>query len=228
VAIVLACAVLATVALAGGAAGCGSTDVASSTTAKPVSTISVQGAAATDSEGTATTKVQTSTTAKASSTTTEESATTTTTKGTPTTSAGSSSTDSSTDTSAALSPALQKYKSDMSEWAAVLQTLPEGDPLEITDVVDTSQVDVDAAVEFASAVHGLLDQLKAVKPPAEVTPAHEKLVDVITDMIAVTDRAVEALKNKDQTAMDAAQAEKAAIEDRTGPVLEALAPFLGG
>jgi hypothetical protein len=228
-AMILVCAVVAAVALARAAAGCGPTGVTSSTTAQAESTTLSEATAGTDSAGTSTTKAKTSTTAKGASTTTGASGATTTSNanGATTTSAGPDGTDSSTETTVALSPALQQYKSDMSQWAAIFETLPEGDPTEITDVIDTSQVDVDAAVQFAAAVHGLLDQLKAIQPPAEIAATHQKLVDVIADLVAATDKAVDALKNKDQAAMDAVLADKAAIEDRAGPVFESLTPFLG-
>jgi hypothetical protein len=185
-------------ALVIGAVACGSGTAATTTTAQPATT----------------------TTAMATSTTTSQAA--------PATTSSSGPTASSTATSFQLSPAMRQYGTELSDFGMALASLPEGSPLGITDVSKLTSAEIQAAAAYATAVHTVLDKLKAIQPPAEIAASHQKLVYAINGFVAATDKGVQALQNRDQAALSGAQSDAVTYYTQMGTSIEELRPYLSG
>jgi hypothetical protein len=165
------------------------------------------------------TQAATTTATAAPATTTESSATTATTAA-----AGSV-----TLPSLQMTPELQAYIQQMQTWAGALDVLPSADdPLLITDLSEVTDVQVKAAEAFATAAHGALDQLKAIKPPAEVAALQESLISALSSEVDATDKAVQALRSKDQAMLDAAIAESGQLESQWEGLMDSLESLLTG
>jgi hypothetical protein len=200
-------------ALAFGAVACGSggdtsTTAAPGTTAAPQTTTSGAGsdttAASTGTSGTTATSAAAVTTTSAAGT------------------------DSTTGSSIAVTPEMEKYKTDMMAFAQALMSLPSaGDPSKFTDLSKLTEADTQAATAFIGVIHEALDKLKAIQPPAEFAALHQQLVDGIDKMVEVTDKAMAAVLKKDQAAFDAAKTEGEAVAAGLEGLIEQLSPVFG-
>ena len=168
---------------------------------------------------TSSTRVVTTTSAVVPATTTSGAATTDTT----------AATDSVTLPSLQMTPELQAYVQKMQVFAAALQVLPAADdPLSVTDASEVTAAQVKAGEAFATMAHGALDQLKAINPPAEVAAFHENLGTVLLAEVNATDKAAQALRNKDQATLDAAKAQSGQLEMQWSGLMESLQSLLSG
>jgi hypothetical protein len=163
--------------------GCGGSTAGSTTTSSP--------AAVTTAPPTTTTTSATTTTSQATTTTTAAPATTT------------------SGAATALTPELKAYALQLVAWGTALQQIPQADGFSITDISKVTAAQLKAAEAYATALHGALDQLKAIKAPAEAAVVHESLTTAFSGLVDATDNGVKALKNKDQAALDAANAQAA-------------------
>ena len=188
---------LVVTALVIGGTGCGSGTAATTTTAQPATT----------------------TTAMTTSTTTSAAAQATT--------SSSSTTVSSTATSVQLSPAMQKYRTEILAFGQALVSLPNGDPTSVSDVSEVTSEDLQAATAFVTAMHGAVDKLKTIQPPPEIAAVHKQLVDAVSGLAAVTDKSMQALKDKDQAALSAAQSEGKPLAAKILTLLQGLQSQLG-
>jgi hypothetical protein len=175
-----------------------------------------------------TTTVQATTSSTRAVTTTSAVAPATTTSGAATTDT-TAATDSVTLPSLQITPELQAYIEKMQVFAASLQVLPAADdPLSVTDASEVTAAQVTAGEAFATMAHGALDQLKAIQPPAEVAAFHENLIVVLLAEVNATDKAAQALRNKDQAMLDAAKAESGQLEMQWSGLMDSLQSLLSG
>jgi hypothetical protein len=188
-----------------GLTACGST-ISTTTTAGP--------AAASSTTGPSTTAGPASTTA-----TVPSSAGTSVTAPTGTTTSSSA--------ASTLTPEMQTYLTAFTAFVGAFDNAPDTSFLDITDPATATAVDLRAADEASAFIHGLLGQLDAMKPPAQVKSLHDSFVHVIKGEVATMDDFIKALKDKDparmKTAHDALVQNVAQME----PVLTQLGAALG-
>lgn len=123
----------------------------------------------------------------------------------------------------------RREEAGLGTWGAVLQSVPsEGDSLEVTDVAKVTDAQVQAAVAVATQAHAALDQLKAIKPPAEMVAFQASLVTLISGAVDLTDKAVQALQKKDQSGLDAAKTQADQLESQLTGLMTSLMPLLLG
>ena len=128
-----------------------------------------------------------------------------------------------------MTPAVQAYIKQMQAWADALDLLPQAsDPLSITSVSTVTDEQVQAAAAFATMAHGALDQLKTIKPPAEVAAFQESLTTALSSQVDATDKAAQALRNKDQAMLDAAIAQGDQIELQWSALMDSVQSLLTG
>lgn len=164
------------------------------------------------------------TTTAAPTTTTAAPATTTSAAGTPTTAAGSV-----TLPSLQMTPEVQTYLQHMQQWLTALNSISStDDPLKITDVSKVTDAQITAAEAVASKAHAALDQLKAITPPAALAAVHQSLVTLISGAADLTDKAIAALKKKDQAALTAVEAQANQLEAQMNSLFQSLLPLLMG
>jgi hypothetical protein len=195
------------------------------------------GLAACGSGGTTTTAAPATTTTIAP-TTTAAVATTTTAATTATTAAATVTTAASTDTTAAgsftmpsiqMTPEIQAYAQQLTAWAATLQSLPDSaDPLQFTDVSQVTDAQVAAGEAGVKQIRTAVDQLKAITPPAELAQFQTLLANAILSEADIAERALDAIKNKDQAAFDAAKADGDKLEEQMNGLFDSLMPLLMG
>jgi len=175
--IVLGCIAVAVILV--GATACGSSTSGSSTTTVPFPTTVSTGP---------------STTSTAAAVSTSEA-------GTAPSSTSSSSAVTSTASSVALTPELQAYANELEAFVSAFDSAPDTSFLRITDPAAATAADIQQADTASTFVHKLLDQLVAIKPPAQVAALHTKLVGVFQAEVKAMDDFISALKNKDAAAM---------------------------
>jgi hypothetical protein len=122
---------------------------------------------------------------------------------------------------------MQQYRTELLAFGQALMSLPQGDPTSVSDVSKVTSADLQAATAFVTAMHSALDKLKAIKPPAEIAGPHQKLVDAITSLVAATDKSMQALQDKDQAALVAAQSDASALSEQILTLLGELQTQLG-
>ena len=128
-----------------------------------------------------------------------------------------------------MTPEVLAYIKQMQAWADALDLLPQADdPLSITSVSKVTDEQVQAAAAFAIMAHGALDQLKAIKPPAEVAAFQESLTTALSSQVDATDKAAQALRNKDQAMLDAAIAQGGQIELQWSALMDSVQSLLTG
>ena len=189
-----------------GVVGCGSGTAATTSTAQPITTA----------------LPATTTTVMATSTTTPAPATT----------AGSGAIASSTATSLQATPTTSDYGTAMYNFALDFATLPTGSALMVLDMSTVTSADVQAASAYVTALSGVLDELKAIQPPAEVAATHQKLVDAMSGLLAAAGKGAQALQAKDQAALSTAQSDaqpvRNADHDLDAGVEAVLQALIGG
>ena len=207
--VVLILLILALIALALVATACG---VAKTTTTIQATTTSSQAA-------TGSTQGVTTTSVAAGATTTSGGVTTT-------------STEAATSVTLPSLPAtaeVQAYIEQMQAWAGALDTLSQADdPLSITDVSEVTDAQLKAVEDFATRAHAALAQLKAIKPPAEAAVFQEALITSLSGQVDATDKAVQALKNKDQALLDAAIAQGGQLALEWSGLMDSVQSLLTG
>ena len=163
---------------------------------------------------TATTATQSVTaTVAASSSTTMTAPTTTTTMATTTTTEAATSTTSATGPSTAstiaMTPDVVKYVADFMAWTNAIQGIASqlGGLEMARDVTKISAADLKAAEASVAVVHKFADQLRRIKAPAVVAAVHQKVVAGFDDLVAILDKELRAMRNKDQAGVEAAMAE---------------------
>jgi type IV pilus biogenesis protein CpaD/CtpE len=177
---------------------------------------------------------KTTTTAAPATTTTAASVTTTTAAaGTATTAAGGAATTlpagSFTVPSIEMTADVQAYIAQMQTFATALSAIPDADdPLNITSVSGVTDAQITAAEAISTQAHAALDQLKAITPPASLKQLHDGLTQLIATAVDATDKAISALKSKDQAALDAAIAQAKTMDSQMNSMFESLAPLLMG
>jgi hypothetical protein len=183
--------------------------------------------------GGTTTTIQATTTSTQAATTSTQTATTTSANTSATTASGAATTATTATTesvtlpSLQMTPAVQAYIKQMQAWANTLDLLPEADdPLSITDASDVTDAQVKAGEAFATAARGDLDQLKAIKPPAEAAAFQETLITALSGEVDATDKALQAVQNKDQAMLDAAVAQGDQLESQWGGLMDSLSSLL--
>jgi hypothetical protein len=198
-----------------GAVACGSSASTTTSSAQPESTTTTAVSATT------TVAVSTTSVASSSSSSTESS----------TSSSGAGTTEStgpsSTTSSIAMTPELEKYKTEMTAWATAVQQTPDSAFLKITDPTAATPADIQKADAFSASVRKVLDQLKAIQPPAQVADAHNKLVKVFGDEITAVDDFIKALRNKDAAAMKTASDKGKQLGSELEQLLGQLSSYLG-
>jgi hypothetical protein len=122
---------------------------------------------------------------------------------------------------------MQQYRTELLAFGQALMSLPEGDPTSVSDVNKVTGADLEAATTFVTAMHSALDKLEAIKPPAEIAGPHQKLADAITSLVAATDKSMQALQEKDQAALVAAQSDASALSEQILTLLGELQTYLG-
>jgi hypothetical protein len=126
-----------------------------------------------------------------------------------------------------MTPEVQTYLQQMQQWAAALNAISStDDPLKITDASKVTDAQITAAEAVASKAHAALDQLKAITPPAALAAVHQSLVTLISSAADLTDKAIDALKKKDQAALTAVEAQANQLENQMNSLFESLAPLL--
>jgi hypothetical protein len=164
------------------------------------------------------------TTTAAPTTTTTAPATTTSAAGTATTAAGSV-----TVPSIQMTPEVQTYLQQMQQWTVALNSISRtDDPLKITDASKVTDAQITAAEAIATKARAALDQLTAIKPPAAFAAVHQSLVTLISSAADLTDKAIDALKKKDQAALSAVEAQANQLETQMNSLFESLLPLLMG
>ena len=164
------------------------------------------------------------TTTAAPATTTTVMATSTTTAA-PATTASSGATASPTSTSPQATSALSQYGTAMYNFALDFASLPTGSALMVLDMSTVTNADVQAATAYVTALRGLLDELKAIQPPAEVAATHQKLVDAISGLLAAASKGAQALQAKDQAALSTAQSDAQPYETQITALTQELKPY---
>ena len=128
-----------------------------------------------------------------------------------------------------MTPEVQTYIKQMQVWADALDLLPQADdPLSITSVSKVTDEQVQAAAAFAIMAHGALDQLKAIKPPAEVAAFQESLTTALSSQVDATDKAAQALRNRDQAMLDAAITQGDQLELQWSELMDSVQSLLTG
>ena len=126
-----------------------------------------------------------------------------------------------------MTPEAQDYIKQMQAWADALDLLPQADdPLSTTDVSEVTDEQVQTAAAFAATAHGALDQLKAIKPPANLAAFQESLTTALSGEVDATDKALQALRNKDQAMLDAAIAQSDQLGSQWGGLMDSLDSLL--
>ena len=167
----------------------------------------------------------------AATTTTAQPATTTTAMATsttiaaPATTTSSSATASSSATSVQTTPALEQYGAAIYDFALNFATLPTGSPLTVLDMSTITSADVQAATAYVTALSGVLDELKAIQPPAEVAVTQQKLVGAISGLLAAASKGAHALQTKDQAALRAAQSDAQPYASQITTLMQELKPY---
>jgi hypothetical protein len=128
-----------------------------------------------------------------------------------------------------MTQAVQAYIKQMQAWGDALDVLPQGDnPLSVTKVSEVTDAQVKAAEAFATAAHGALAQLKAIKPPAEIAAFQETLTTALSSQLDATDKAVQALRTKDQALLDAAIAQGDQLSPQWSALMDSVQSLLTG
>jgi hypothetical protein len=180
------------------------------------------GATTTTAAPTTTTAAPTTTTAAATVTT--GAATDTTAGATATTAAGAT-----TVPSIQMTAELTAYLGQMQTLFAGLSSIPDSeDPLKISDVSKVTDAQIATAEKAMEQIKTALAGLKDIKAPAELAAFHETLSNAITGELAVAAKAIQALKDKNQAAFDAAKAEGDKLEAQLNTALEQLVPLMMG
>ena len=139
---------------------------------------------------------------------------------------------SSTLPSIQMTPEVQAYLQQMQAWSAAMAKITPAnaadDPLKIIDVSKVTDAQVTTAETMATQAHAALDQLKAIIPPPALTAFQQMLVSLISSAVDATDKTVAALKDRDQTALDAARAQGDRLEAQLNSLMGTLAPLLLG
>jgi hypothetical protein len=129
-------------------------------------------------------------------------------------------------------PEVQTYINQMRAWSATMAKITPADaandPLKIADVSKVTDAQVSTAETMATQAHAALDELKAIIPPASLAAFQQMLVSLISSAVDETDKMVAALKNRDQSALDAARAQGDRLEAQLTSLMETLAPLLMG
>ena len=163
-------------------------------------------------------------TTAAPTTTTLAAVTTTSAGGTATTAAGSV-----TVPSVQATPELTSYLAQIQVVFATVASLADSaDPTKIADASQVTDAQIKAAEAALAEIRTALDQLKALKPPAELAAFQAALVAGIATEVDIVSKAIDALKNKDQAALDAAKASASQLETQMSAILDQLLPLMGG
>jgi hypothetical protein len=182
-----------------GFGGCNDTEPATTTTAAEVSTTSVAPA----------------TTAGAPATTVTTALPTT------TTAAGEAS--SSTATSAALSPALETYKTEMLAFDEAYMSLHATTAPSKYQMTDA---DLQGANKWFEAIFAAFHRLKAIQPPPDLATEHEQLVNGLGALVDAAEKLVQGIKSKDQAVFSGAQQECVAAAAGFDKLMQPLLLFI--
>jgi hypothetical protein len=94
-----------------------------------------------------------------------------------------------------------EYNTEMSAWVmGPLQNL-DTSVFDIPDPANATTQQVDAVAGFIVQAQAALEQLKAIKPSAEATAAHNQFVKAYEDLLVATEQYVGALRSKDASAL---------------------------
>jgi hypothetical protein len=176
----------------------------------------------------------TETTTTAAPATTTSAAATTTTATAPATSTSAGATNSTaagsfTLPSIQMTPEIETYIQQMTAVFGSLQSLPEEDkPFSITDISQVTDAQIKTFEDAMTQMKAALEGLKALKPPADLAPFQEALTSLVSNSIDIGGKALDAMKNKDQAAFDAAKAESDKLETQMTSILAAIMPLMMG
>ena len=161
--------------------------------------------------------------------TTTTAAPTTTTSAAATTTTAAGATGSVTVPSIQMTPELTAYLTQMQTVFGGLQSLPDtSNPLKVADISKVTDADIQTYDAALAQIKTALDGMKALKPPAELAAFQETLVQAIQSEIDIAGKAIDALKNKDQAAFDAAKADSDKLDAQMNTLLEQLVPLMTG
>ena len=128
-----------------------------------------------------------------------------------------------------ITPEVTSYLAQMQTVFGSVSSLPDSSsPFKVTDVSQVTDAQIKASEASLAQIQSALDQLKALKPPAELAAFQEALITGITSEIDIGSKAIDALKNKDQAALDAAKAESDKLDAQMNSILDQLTPLMGG
>ncbi len=178
------------------------------------------------SETTTTAAPATTTTAAAATTTTAAAATGTTVSGSDTT---ASTAGSVTVPSITMTPELTAYLAQMQSLFGSFAAMPdEADPFSVTDISQVTDAQIQAAEAALAQIKTAVEGLKKLQPPAELKAFQDTLVSAIESELSIGAKAIQALKDKDATALAAAKAESDKLDAQMSSMIEQLAPLIMG
>jgi hypothetical protein len=120
-----------------------------------------------------------------------------------------------------------EYKTTMSAWVTgPLQKL-DTSVFDIPDPANATTQQIDAVAAFVAQAQAVLDQLKAIKPSAEASSAHNQYVKAFEDLLAATEKYVSAMRTKDASGLAGVQQAMSTAQTQIQQSMAILGPMIG-
>ena len=120
-----------------------------------------------------------------------------------------------------------EYKTKMSAWVTgPLQKL-DTSVFDIPDPANATTQQIDAVAAFVSQAQAALDQLKAIKPSAEASSAHNQFVKAYEDLLVATAKYVSALRSKDASGLASIEQAMSTAQTQIQQSIGILGPLIG-
>ncbi len=120
-----------------------------------------------------------------------------------------------------------EYKAKMSAWVTgPLQKL-DTSVFDIPDPANATTKQIDAVAAFVSQAQAALDQLKAIKPSAEASAAHNQYVKAYEDLLVATEKYVSAMRSKDASMLASIQQAMSTAQTQIQQSIGILRPMIG-
>jgi hypothetical protein len=120
-----------------------------------------------------------------------------------------------------------EYNTKMSAWVTgPLQEL-DTSVFDIPDPANATTQQIDAVAAFVSQAQAAIEQLKAIKPSAEATAAHNQFVKAYGDLLVATEQYVSALRSKDASALAGISQAMSTAQEQIQHSKGILGPMIG-